>query len=222
MIANSEDKATLARTIGRLTMAVMLAAAAGIMLGAADPAGAGASRRRDRQGDAVLIEATEPVAYSVSRPDPQTLVVDMRNVSVSDARNDVARQGAIAGVRVEQATAVDGRAVARVHVDLARPRIRVRSARNTIRVEAEGRQSPGAGAASAAVRSRADRVRDSSPASSATPPRAGRDRAAPLEPQPRKRRRRRRGEPAINESGAQLGDHPRARCSRSKSQMRRR
>ena len=34
MIANSEDKATLARTFGRLTMAVGLAATAGIILSA--------------------------------------------------------------------------------------------------------------------------------------------------------------------------------------------
>ena len=67
--------------------------------------GASAPGRRTSQGDAVLIEATEPVAYSVSRPDALSLVVDMRNVSVSDARADVDRQGAIAGVRLEQATA---------------------------------------------------------------------------------------------------------------------
>ena len=91
------------------------------------------------QGDTVLIEATEPVAYSVSRPDALSLVVDMRNVSVSDARADVDRQGAIAGVRLEQASAADGRALARVHVTLAKPsEYVVRSARNTIRVEVKG------------------------------------------------------------------------------------
>jgi type IV pilus assembly protein PilQ len=88
------------------------------------------------QGNAVLIEATEPVAYSVNRPDPLTVVVDMRNVSVSDAKNDVAKQGPIAGVRLEQANSVDGRSVARVHLSLTKPsEYRVRSARNTIRVE---------------------------------------------------------------------------------------
>ncbi len=40
------------------------------------------------------------------------------------------------GVRLEQATAADGRPVARVHLALARPsEYRVRSARSTIRVE---------------------------------------------------------------------------------------
>ncbi len=91
MIANSEDTATLARTMGRLTIAVGLAATAGIILTAT------AAPVRlvgvTSEGDTVLIEATEPVAYSVSRPDALSLVVDMRNVSVSDARADVERQG---------------------------------------------------------------------------------------------------------------------------------
>ena len=134
MIANSEDKAPLTRTFGRLTMAVGLAATAGIILSAT------AAPVRlvgvTSQGDTVLIEATEPVAYSISRPDALSLVVDMRNVSVSDARADVDRQGAITGVRLEQASADDGRALARVHVTLAKPsEYVVRSARNTIRVE---------------------------------------------------------------------------------------
>ncbi len=137
MIANSEDKATLARTFGRLTMAVGLAATAGIILSAT------AAPVRlvgvTSLGDTVLIEATEPVAYSVSRPDALSLVVDLRNVSVSDARADVDRPGAVAGVRLEQTSAADGRALARVHVTLARPsEYVVRSARNTIRVEVKG------------------------------------------------------------------------------------
>ena len=137
MIANSENKRTLARTMGRLTTAVGLAATAGMILSAA-----GTSVRLvgvTRQGDTVLIEATEPVAYSVSRPDPLSLVVDMRNVTVADARADVEHQGAIVGVRLEQTSSVDGRALARVHVTLAKPaEYIVRSARNTIRVELKG------------------------------------------------------------------------------------
>ena len=137
MIANSEDKGTLARTVGRLTTAVGLAATAGIILSAT------AAPVRlvgvTTEGNTVLIEATEPVAYSVARPDALSLVVDMRNVSVSDARADVQRLGAIAGVRLEQASAVDGRALARVHVSLVKPsEYVVRSARNTIRVEVKG------------------------------------------------------------------------------------
>src|SRR5262245_65790410 len=123
--------------MGRLTAAVGLVATAGIILNAT------AAPVRllgvTREGDTVLIEATEPVAYSVSRPDALSLVVDMRNVSVSDARAEVDRQGPIAGVRLEQSSAADGRSLARVHVALARPsEYLVRSARNTIRVELKG------------------------------------------------------------------------------------
>jgi type IV pilus secretin PilQ/predicted competence protein len=88
------------------------------------------------QDNAILIESTEPVAYAVSRPDPLTLLVDLRNVSVADARADVVRGGALAGVKLEQAAAVDGASLARVRVALNEPsEYRVRSARNTIRVE---------------------------------------------------------------------------------------
>ena len=144
MIANSEDRGTLARAMGRLTIGVGLAATAGIILTATAPVRlVGVTS----QGETVLIEATEPVAYSVSRPDALSLVVDLRNVSVSDARADVERQGAIAGVRLEQASAADGRALARVHVALAKPsEYVVRSARNTIRVELK-QAAPGASAA---------------------------------------------------------------------------
>ena len=91
MIANSEDRGTLARAMGRLTIACR--------------AGRDRGNHPDRhaapvrlvgvtsQGDTVLIEATEPVAYSVSRPDALSLVVDLRNVSVSDARADVDAPG---------------------------------------------------------------------------------------------------------------------------------
>jgi type IV pilus assembly protein PilQ len=146
MIANSEDRATLARAVGRLTIGVGLAATAGIILTATAPVRlVGVTS----QGDTVLIEATEPVAYAVSRPDALSLVVDLRNVSVSDARADVERQGSIAGVRLEQSTAPDGRALARVHVALAKPsEYVVRSSRNTIRVELKG-AAPGASAPAA-------------------------------------------------------------------------
>ncbi len=87
-------------------------------------------------GNAVLIEATEPVPYSVSRPDPLTVLVDLRNVTVTGADNRVERSGAIAGVTLEQATGADGRSIGRVRVSLARPvEYTVRSARNTIRLE---------------------------------------------------------------------------------------
>ena len=35
----------------------------------------------------VVIEASEPVGYSLTRPDPLTLLVDFRNVSYADVAN---------------------------------------------------------------------------------------------------------------------------------------
>src|SRR4051812_41383643 len=103
------------------------------------------------QENAVLIESTEPVAYAVSRPDPLTLIVDLRNVSVADARATVARAGALAGVKLEQAAAVDGASLARVRMSLTRPsEYQVRSARNTIRVELTPAAGKGTTAATAA------------------------------------------------------------------------
>jgi type IV pilus secretin PilQ/predicted competence protein len=146
MIAISEGKAQRARagTIRSLAATLVVAAAAGVMFNPRLDATPAAVRLVgvSAQGDALVIEATEPVAYTVNRPDPRTLVVDMRNVSVADARNDVVQRGAIAGVRFEQVASVDGRAVARVHVALTRPAVHtVRSVRNTIRVELTGGQA---------------------------------------------------------------------------------
>jgi hypothetical protein len=144
MIANSEGRERPAvragarrripRGAARLLAMLGIAATLGAILTAA-----GAPVRLvgvTARGDAVIIESTEPAAYSVSRPDSTTLVIEMRNVSVGDARSEVSAQGAIAGVRLEQAADIDGRSLARVHLALTRPSEHtVRSARNTIRVE---------------------------------------------------------------------------------------
>jgi type IV pilus assembly protein PilQ len=88
------------------------------------------------QGNALLIEATEPMAYAVSRPDPLTVVLELRDVSVGDAESLVETRDPIAGVSLEQGIAADGKSVARVRVSLSRPaEPKVRSARNTIRLE---------------------------------------------------------------------------------------
>src|SRR6476661_8812688 len=94
--AENGPRPYVVRALGRLTMLSIAAAAGSIMLSAA----AAPVRLVGVSSDdnAVLIEASEPVAYAVSRPDPLTLFVDLRNVSVSDARNDVERRGAVAGV----------------------------------------------------------------------------------------------------------------------------
>jgi type IV pilus assembly protein PilQ len=138
----------LARTSAQLSLMAALAFAGSIALSA------GTAPIRllgvSAQGNAVLIESTEPVAYAVNNPDPLTVVVDMRNVSVEDAANAVRKGGAIAGVSLEQATAADGKSVARVRVALASAAdYKVRSARNTIRVELTPRPQKAAARAAA-------------------------------------------------------------------------
>jgi type IV pilus assembly protein PilQ len=98
------------------------------------------SSRVDGLAGVVSIEASDPVPYVTSQPSPKEFVVELRDVVVAGYSNDFAADPrlAVAGVRVENATGVDGAAVARVSLTLAQPmRPRVRSARNVIYVEAD-------------------------------------------------------------------------------------
>ena len=90
------------------------------------------------RGASVVIEASEPVAYVTARPDPLTVVVDLRNVTAVGVANRVsgAPVGPIAAVTTEDARAIDGAPVARVRVLLAAPaQHQVRSDRNLIHVD---------------------------------------------------------------------------------------
>jgi type IV pilus assembly protein PilQ len=87
---------------------------------------------------AIVIEASEPVAYVVSRPDPLVIHLDLRNVSVSGAANLVRAdaRGPVVAVDLEQLPGIDAVPVGRVRLTLSAPlQHRVRSARNTITVE---------------------------------------------------------------------------------------
>ncbi len=134
------------RPVHRLAAASVIAAVAGGLVLSAAPAPirlVGVSAQSTGRAAAVMIEATEPVAYAVSRPDPLTVLVDLRNVSVEDADNQVSRSGPVSGVTLEQATSIDGKTLARVRVALASPaNYKVRSARNVIRVELEPTNGP--------------------------------------------------------------------------------
>ena len=181
MIAYSEQMRTWKKrstVVSRLAAAAALASTTTLMLGAA--AAPARLLGVTAEGDAVVIESSEPAVYSISRPSPTTLVVDMRNVSVGEARSEVPTGGALAAVRLEQATAPDGRAVARVHMTLNRPSEHsVRSSRNTIRVELTPR-------AGTVVKSRAQE-RDQAGGAAATPavrPASLTTAAAPIVPQP--------------------------------------
>ena len=98
-----------------------------------------ASRVDDRAG-VISIEASFPVPYVASQPDPKTFVVEMRDVlavGFTDTFKVDARVP-VAGVRVENTTAFDGATVARVSVSLAQAmRPRVRSSRNMIYIETD-------------------------------------------------------------------------------------
>ena len=98
------------------------------------------SSTADGSRAAVLIEASEPVAYLTAQPDPSTLVVDLRNVTAAGYANGVSARstGPIRGVTVDERTTAGGERVASVRVTLdpdMRPR--VRSQRNLIFVELE-------------------------------------------------------------------------------------
>jgi len=106
-----------------------------------------ASRVDDRAG-IISIEASDPVPYVASQPDPRTFVIEMRDVvAVGFADNfTVDPRVPVAGVRVENGRAFDGSSVARVSLDLVPPiRPRVRSSRNVIFIEADrlDRAAPG-------------------------------------------------------------------------------
>ncbi len=157
-------------------LAVSLTAGApGSVAGTETPALRSISSRLDGALSTVLIEASEPVAYLTSQPDPLTVLVDLRNVAAgtlaSQAISDVLEP--VGSVRVETAHAPDGAPVARVRVNLERQtKHRVRSQRNTILVEIDrqmARQAGVTGAASAPIAANALLQRPAAaPAQSAT------------------------------------------------------
>ena len=98
-----------------------------------------ASRVDGRMG-VIAIEASTPVPYVTSQPDPKTFVVELRDVVALGFHNEFAAdpRHPIAAVQVENAAANDGTIVARVRFTLDQAmRPRVRSTRNVIYVEAE-------------------------------------------------------------------------------------
>ena len=101
------------------------------------------STRLDGGLSTVLIEASEPVAYVTSQPDPLTVLVDLRNVRGGQLAAVVGPLPPVATVDVEDAVAGDGAPVARVRVSLAHTAVhRVRSSRNLIYVEVERNAAP--------------------------------------------------------------------------------
>jgi type IV pilus secretin PilQ/predicted competence protein len=132
----------LRRTVFSRAGAAQVAIVASLALAGSLSLSAGAAPIRllgvSAHGNQVLIESTEPAAYAVKRPDPLTVVVELRDVSVGIASSvvEVERRDAIASVTLEQGSGDDGQAVARVRIGLTHvSEYSVRSARNTIRLE---------------------------------------------------------------------------------------
>jgi type IV pilus assembly protein PilQ len=96
--------------------------------------------RLDARTGVLAIEASDPVPYVASQPDPTTFVVELRDVVAAPVSHPVQAdpRNPFTGVAVENAVSADGTRVARVQLTLAAAvRPRVRSARNVIFVEAD-------------------------------------------------------------------------------------
>ena len=106
----------------------------------------------------ITIEASDPVPYVMSQPDPFTVAVDLRNTRVDGAANNISgRVGLVAGASLERATMSDGVPSARIRLRLTDAvSYNVRSARNIIVVEVgkltpASAPVPGSSAAAAVV-----------------------------------------------------------------------
>ena len=74
------------------------------------------------KGAALVIEASEPVAYLTTRPDPLTVLIDFRNVDAEGVANSFAAspKSPIAGVTIEREDSL-GVPMSRVRISLAVP-----------------------------------------------------------------------------------------------------
>ncbi|MCX6539672.1 MAG: type IV pilus secretin PilQ [Acidobacteria bacterium] len=94
------------------------------------------STRIEGRATAVVIETSEPVAYVTAQPDPLTLLVDLRDVTIGSSPFLEKQKGVLSDLSVEAAKADDGTSIARVKLTLAKPgRPTVRSRWNTVIVE---------------------------------------------------------------------------------------
>jgi len=97
------------------------------------------SSRATSTGTSLVIEASEPVPYVATRPDPLTLYIDFRNVA-ADGLTSVfapATKGPIEGVTVEPADPI-GEGSPRIRVRLSQPVAHhVRADRNTVVIDFE-------------------------------------------------------------------------------------
>ena len=131
-------------TVTRGFALLLTVAAAGALVNASAPAASVGGRiktitsRANAKGASLVIEATEPVAYVATAPDPLTVVLDFRNVIADGASNSVTanRTSPIASVSIEAADDLRGVPASRVRIALAQPvGHHIRSERNTIVID---------------------------------------------------------------------------------------
>ena len=102
------------------------------------------SSRGDGRGATLVIEASEPVPYVATRPDPLTVLIDFRNVDAGAVASKLAAQtnSPITSVAVESAESM-GSPVSRVRIALAQPVAHhVRADRNRVLVEFSNVEAP--------------------------------------------------------------------------------
>jgi len=145
---------TLSRGFALLALSALSAAVATTDALVSASAGAGTpasprlksiSSRVHAKGASLVIEATEPVAYVATRPDPLTVVLDFRNVVTEGVANAAANvKTPIAAVSVEPDDSL-GTPGSRVRIELTQPVAhRVRSDRNTVVVDFDKPSADGA------------------------------------------------------------------------------
>jgi len=146
---------TLSRGFALLALSALSAAVATTDARVSASAGAGTpagprlktiSSRVHAKGASLVIEATEPVAYIATRPDPLTVVLDFRNVATGGVANATAAnaKSPIAAVSVEPDDSL-GAPGSRVRIELTQPVAhRVRSDRNTVVVDFDKPSADGA------------------------------------------------------------------------------
>jgi type IV pilus assembly protein PilQ len=132
-------------TVTRGLALIFAVAAAGALVSASGPTPApttavslkAISARVNAKGASLVIEASEPVAYTSTRPDPLTVLLDFRNVGAAEVANSVVAdaKSPIASVSIEAAQSL-GSPASRVRITLAQPVAhRVRSDRNTVVID---------------------------------------------------------------------------------------
>src|SRR4029077_9052809 len=105
------------------------------------------SAKAGRRITTLTIETSDPVPYLTNRPDPLTLLVDLRQVEAAYVVKRVpGAEGVIAGVTVEESLSPDGVKLTRVRIRLTQPAAhQVRAKRNLIYVDLDSAFPLGAG-----------------------------------------------------------------------------